>query len=676
MRCVFLLVLARAVAAEHPIAGVISLLQKLEIQSKEEGAAEAASFQKFTYWCKTSEKTLTKAIKTEKKDISSLTDKIDGLASDIESLTSDIATLKSDIESMETASDKAKNVRADEKSLYDDEQKNFEDTITAIDEAITTLKGSKASLLQTGAKKVVDKAQAMAEVMGKPAAKTYSFKSGGIIETFKAMKAEFEADKLDSTTAETNKLNAYNLAKQARDTAISTAKASKKEKEDIKGDKESEKATSESTKSETETALSDDTATLEQTDKECKTVTGEWEERSGIREGEIKAMGMAVKILEKVTGVRNPDTHEIPKKALMEATSRVEQDTASYEAKMAGISFLQLEDPKTKAVNLLKKAATLAHSKALQKLAQEISTYDGPFDKIKQMIQKMIFRLMSEQKDEDDHKNWCDMEMEKSTESKEDKDEKIQLLKSKISEHDAAIKLLVKQLTDNNKKAQDITEYMEQETELRNENHAEIVATIKDSQDAQAAVTSAIQVLKDFYKESGMIAKEPWEFVQVSSRRGVDLPKSPDTWDSSYTGAADPNSGSDGVLAILDGVMEKFSTMEADAKVQDETDQQNYEKDMQAKKISLEETKQDTQMKTTKKDSMQEKMEGLAATLKHTTSEFDAVVQYLKDLQPACGEGDSSYEDRKKARSDEITALRKAQTILEDAFRAKLFLQK
>jgi len=658
-----------AQAGEHPIAGVISLLQKLEIQSKEEGAAEAASFQKFTYWCKTSEKTLTKAIKTEKKDIAALTDKIDGLTADISSLGEDIAALEADIKKMETAADKAKSVRDDEKSLYDEEQKNFEDTVTAVDEAITTLKDSKASLLQTNTK--VEKAKALAETMGKPAAKTYSFKSGGIIETFKAMKAEFEADKLDSTSAETNKLNAYNLAKQARDTAISTAKDSKSEKEGIKGDKESDKATSESTKSETETALADDTATLEQTDKECKTVTGEWEERSGIREGEIKAMGMAVKILGKVTGVRNPDTHDIPAKALLEATAHVEQDTASYEAKMAGVSFLQLEDPKTKAVNLLKKAASVAHSKALQKLAQEIATYDGPFDKIKQMIQKMIFRLMSEQKDEDDHKNWCDMEMEKSTESKEDKDEKVKMFKKKVAEHDAAIKKLIKQITENNDKAADITKYMEEETELRNENHAEIVATIKDSQDAQAAVTQATQVLKDFYKESGMIAKEPWEFVQISSRRGVDLPDSPDTWDSSYTGVTDPENGADGVLALLDGVMEKFSSMEADAKVQDETDQQNYEKDMQAKKISLEETKQDTQMKTTKKDSLQEKMEGLQGQLKHTTSEFDAVVQYLKDLQPACGEGDSSYEDRKKARSDEITALRKAQTILEDAFRAK-----
>merc|ERR1719217_2070542 len=176
-----------------------------------------------------------------------------------------------------------------------------------------------------------------------------------------------------------------------------------------------------------------------------------------------------------------------------------------------------------------------------------------------------------------------------------------------------------------------------------------------------------------------MIAKEPWEFLQVSSRRvqikshrGVDLPKSPDTWDSSYTGAADPENGSDGVLAILDGVMEKFSTMEADAKVTDETDQQNYEKDMQAKKITLAETEQDTQMKTNKKGSLTEKLEGDQEQLKHVTGEYAAVVTYLKDLQPACGEGDSSYEDRKKARADEITALRKTQTILEDAFRAKL----
>merc|ERR1719428_1783510 len=110
----------------------------------------------------------------------------------------------------------------------------------------------------------------------------------------------------------------------------------------------------------------------------------------------------------------------------------------------------------------------------------------------------MIFRLMAEQKDEDEHKDWCDMETEKSTESK---DEKVKKLTAKVAELDSAIKLLVKQITENDAKVAQIAEYSKQETDLRTANHAECEATIKDAQDSQTAITSAIAVLKDFYKE-------------------------------------------------------------------------------------------------------------------------------------------------------------------------------
>merc|ERR1719421_2367481 len=347
----------------------------------------------------------------------------------------------------------------------------------------------------------------------------------------------------------------------------------------------------------------------------------------------------------------------------MVVTDIIDRDTAKFHRDTTMVSFLQIEDPKTKAVNLLKKAAEASKSKKLQKLAQAISTFDGPFDKIKGMIQKMIFQLMGEQKDEDEHKNWCDLETEKNTESKADKDDKVTEFKGKIKEMDAKIKTLVSQISDNDKKVADLTATMKEEKELRAENHAEIVATIKDSQDAQKAVTQAIGVLKDFYKSSGQVPKEPWEFVQ--------LPSKPDTWDSSYSGTADPTNPQDGVLAILDGAMQKFSTMEADAKAQDETDQKNIEKDLAGMTVELETAKQDSLMKISKKDALQGKMEAAAEQLKSTTSERDAVDQYLKDLEPACGAGDSSYGDRKEARSAEIEALRKAQGILEEAFRAK-----
>merc|ERR1719443_2352813 len=115
-------------------------------------------------------------------------------------------------------------------------------------------------------------------------------------------------------------LNAYKLAKQARDTAIKTAEDSKSEKESIKSDKESEKAEAVSLRDETQRMLEGDTATLETTDGDCKTKAAEWDERTKIRNGELEAMAMAKKILSKVTGVRNPDEHEIPTKALLEST--------------------------------------------------------------------------------------------------------------------------------------------------------------------------------------------------------------------------------------------------------------------------------------------------------------------------------------------------------------------
>merc|ERR1719160_2095095 len=193
---------------------------------------------------------------------------------------------------------------------------------------------------------------------------------------------------------------------------------------------------------------------------------------------------MAIKILSKVSGVRDPDTHDIPKKALAEEKGTVSkfadkalqksvENVVEDTGDAAGVSFLQLsksDDPKMKAVNLLREAATAAHSKALQKLAEKIATYDGPFDKIKQMIQKMIFRLMAEQKDEDDHKNWCDLETEKSTESKENKQEKVNMMKIKIEEMDAEIKKATKKITENEDKVADINAYVEEETELRAEN--------------------------------------------------------------------------------------------------------------------------------------------------------------------------------------------------------------
>merc|ERR1719261_1296778 len=138
----------------------------------------------------------------------------------------------------------------------------------------------------------------------------------------------------------------------------------------------------------------------------------------------------------------------------------------------------------------------------------------GPFDKMKGMIGKMVFRLMAEQKDEDDHKKWCDMELTKSNDSRDDKEAKMEMLNAKIASANAAIAELTEKIAENDAAVANIETYMQEETALRNANNAENLATIKDAKDGKDAVDKAILVLTKFYKSTGQIAKAPYEFVQ------------------------------------------------------------------------------------------------------------------------------------------------------------------
>merc|ERR1719456_454316 len=157
-------------------------------------------------------------------------------------------------------------------------------------------------------------------------------------------------------------------------------------------------------------------------------------------------MDMAIKILAKVGGVRPPKSEEL--------IQALQQSGAA--------SFIQIEDPKAKAVKILIAEAQKLHSKSLRRLAQQISAHlAGPFDNINQMIQKMIFRLMAEQKDEDDHKNWCDMELEKSVESRDDKADKKEELEDKIKKAKATVQELAEEIVKLNEEISEIVAAIE-----------------------------------------------------------------------------------------------------------------------------------------------------------------------------------------------------------------------
>merc|ERR1719352_1581217 len=238
--------------------------------------------------------------------------------------------------------------------------------------------------------------------------------------------------------------------------------------------------------------------------------------------------------------------------------------------------FLQLRkvrassDPKMKAVALLKEAAKDTHSQALERLAVQVAAHlSGPFDDVNNMIEKMIFRLMDEQKQEDEHKDWCDEEIMKTEVMREDKNQKIKDLALEIRLATSKETSLEGRINRTNDDISAIVTFVKEATEIRQIGKRENKLALKDAQDAQTALTNAISVLEAFYKESGEIKKEPWEFIQ----KPVKLPKNPKTWDSSYTGVADPDKQPSGILTVLENVMSDFAKMESETRSQEASDQ-------------------------------------------------------------------------------------------------------
>merc|ERR1719333_1798591 len=214
---------------------------------------------------------------------------------------------------------------------------------------------------------------------------------------------------------------------------------------------------------------------------------------------------------------------------------------------------------------------------------------------------------------------------------------------------------------------------IETETAERQAEHEENMATIKDAQDAQTAVSQAIAVLEEFYKGTGMMEKEAWEFTQMKAhvRRikaepgQTELPEpNPELFESPYKGSSEGA----GVVGMLQEIAENFALMETNAKA-DETEQSDeYEKWLTDTKIAISEKEKDTEMKEARKERQKEKLVSKTDDFNHNKKELEATVQYEADLQHACVDGDSTYEDRKAARTKEIEALKEAQDILEKAF--------
>jgi len=294
------------------------------------------------------------------------------------------------------------------------------------------------------------------------------------------------------------------------------------------------------------------------------------------------------------------------------------------------------------------------------------------FKNMNAMIQNMIWRLKKEQTDEDTHKLWCDKELEKSTVFKTTQEDKIEDLKASVEVEQFTVQTVRTEIQEATKAIGDLTAAMAEETEIRNAGKAENALAIKDAESAQNAIAQAVAALQTVFQESGeamvQLPKEsaPIRVLKPAQKHAV-----------KHALVQLTQSGSE-VIALLNTVAADFATMRSQTASQEVMDQQDFVTSMSTKKIVKARRTKEVEVKGVEITRRSEKIRALTKAVKDTEGQLWTTNQYLKDLAPACKDGDSSYADRKAARKKESESLQKAKGILAAAASVKphSFLQK
>jgi hypothetical protein len=466
------------------------------------------------------------------------------------------------------------------------------------------------------------------EPVGPPQANAYEFQSGGVIAIMEKLRHKFQDQLLALEKEEMNaKANFEALAQELEDNikydteTVADKTARKAERLEFAAKCKGELDVTEKTKAQDEQILQD-------TLTECHAKSEEYEKNQVLRKQEIDAIRKAYDIL------ASPEVAGNAEKYLPAAMAQTK--TA------ASLAQLQAKDSKDvnrdRAVKYLQMKAKKTGSQYLAMMALRVS--EDPFTKVKKMIKDLIVKLMEEANAEADHNAFCTSELATNKQTRENKAAEVEKLTALSERLTADITLLSEEITELADGIAQIMKEQDEATKMRAEEKATNEQTIADAKAGQGAVEQAIKVLRDFYAKAAdaSLIQEPYKGMQDTKG---------------------------GVLGLMEVCLSDFARLETDTALDEEKAQTAYEKFM-AESTQEKEVKEVTkEHKEGNKHKAEEDLRTTQKELALTQNELDKALDYFEKLKQDCIDTGLSYEERVRAREEEIQSLQEALRILQ-----------
>merc|ERR1719162_775189 len=674
---------------------VVSMLEDLQLQVLAEGEAEAATYNKFACFCKTTNAQKSDAITTGKTDKKSLESDITKYSKDrdiedkkIAARVVDIKKANKQVEQRQKKSDAALVV-------YTTNAADMTAALSALAEATKVLKGSnKPSLLELQAiVKTVQRAALMADALGLGGAhvqkaatfflqqgdvpvemEDYKFHSSGIIDILEKLGADFKKTKNDLDADEVKRVSEFTILMQDRTDhitkktlAMNQAKAVREQKIDDIGTASQELTT-------VSAQLLDDMTYLDDLNTVCSNKAKTWDQRSKLRSNELTAITQAAGIIKATVSektqsstIRFAQTGTVIhlSDAVASSASAMEAIEAEAENSESGSApgFLQMRavqkhEPngaKDFIVSLLKGQGQKLKSTLLASLATRIAA--DPLAKVKKLIQELIERLLTEAANESNQKGWCDKATADATQKRTYSADKIEDLNSKMEKLEALSAKLGEELATLVKEIGELTDAQAKAEKNRKEEKAENTNTVNEANAGLGAVKMAIDILDKFYKTSAKAQ------VDLSLAQGP-LDDAPDAgFDNgeAYQGAGAESGGIIGMMEVIQSDFERTISETKKAEAAAYKDHLGFTTETQK---SLAEKNMAKKEKTSLKDETDANFSDASDALDSQTKILVTSIKELIELKAACIDTGMSYADRVAMREQEIASLKKALCIL------------
>jgi len=296
-------------------------------------------------------------------------------------------------------------------------------------------------------------------------------------------------------------------------------------------------------------------------------------------------------------------------------------------------------------------------------LAMALQGKKVDFSKVIKMIDDMTANLKVEQQDDNDKKEYCNMQFDTADDKKKGLERSVSNLEKSIEKAKEGVATLAGEIKALEEGIVALDKSVAEATEQRKEENTDFTELIASDAAAVELLGFAKNRLNKFYNPKLYKAPSTAVLADVSAHGKVAPGPPPAT-----AAAFSKKSGeSNGVIAMIDTMIGDLTKEMTTAKATEKNAQSDYEQTMTD---SAEKRAQDTHSladKTKAKAQLGAEMEANTEEKAATTKTLMATLEYIQSLHAECDWLIQYFEVRKEARTGEIDSLASAKAVLSGA---------